>query len=172
MKGQNFVTTEPFGRNTTQNLTRSTPLCTFPTRAASICNRFAISFIFQCKRIDLVAGFFRGRIAANIRFDIYAIASNIVLKVCLSPEKRGKTTDLSDEQTLLAMYKIWNLTSSTLRLTFLTRATSLGHRYAIWFRISIGIIIVASFFCILVAANVSAPADNVAIKVWLCPGKM
>ena len=154
------------------HLTCSTSLWTFPTRAASICNRFARSFIFQCNQIDLVAGFFRGCIAANISEDIYAPAGNIVLRVCLSAEKRGKTTDVSDERILLARYKIWNLTSSTLRLTFLTRAATICNRFARSFiPPCTQIALVAGFFRILVAANISAPADNVTIKVWVCPGK-
>jgi hypothetical protein len=59
------------------HLTCSTSLCTFPTRAASICNRFARIFIFPCNRIDLAAGFFRRRITANISEVIYAPARMI-----------------------------------------------------------------------------------------------
>jgi len=83
-------------------LTLSALLPSFQTRAATICNRFARSFIFPCNQIALVAGFFRGCIAASISEDIYAPAGNIVLQVCLRPEKRGKTTDVSDDRTLLA----------------------------------------------------------------------
>ena len=66
MKGQNLVTREPsIDRNTTQNRTRSTPLCTFPTRAASISNRSAIvvgSTVVMVSR----AGFFCVLVATNI----------------------------------------------------------------------------------------------------------
>ena len=66
MKGQNLVTREPsIGRNTTQNLTRSAPLCTFPTRAASISNRSAI-VIGSTVVMIIIAGFFHGCVATNI----------------------------------------------------------------------------------------------------------
>ena len=79
-------------RNTTQNLTRSTPLCTFPTRAASIGNRSAIRGTIY----PIIAGFFRGCVATNIS----APAEDVIIWVWLRGNK-SKGQNLATREAVL-----------------------------------------------------------------------
>ena len=110
MKGQNLATKEPsFGWNTSQNLTHSTPHCTFPARAASIGNCSAI-VVGLTVVIIIIAGF------------VYVWSEQIsvhqprmLLSRSVWSRKEVYHKFMSDEWTLQysTSYKTQNLTRST-----------------------------------------------------------
>ena len=146
------------GRNATQNLTRSTPHCTFPTRAASIGNHSAIrggvGLTFW-----IIAGFFRGCVATNITLLKHTTKFYIVLKFHVWPmPTRGKC---NSKVTLCQIVPAGS--------PIIGRAPSIGNLCTIQFTTPI---MIAGFLTGCITTNISAPAKNAIIWVWLCGDKM